>query len=257
MTTKPDRKKRHQALLREVSKLIDQPVDSLAVRLVSLARLKMDVVEAQLLQGDPSVTVADITALKETFNAFIPPPAMEIRVRYQDAIDAAAPDHASISGLRACRRCTWTPSGVDQWPACPTCGWRAGEDITAEWTPFARPVTSPSRGAPLAPQNAPAATTAPTNTVREDAEAEYAAQAAERRRQARISNGVDPGPPRIHTPNIGGLFGDRDTRSISQFQRDVDNAEAQRAEYQGRVAALKAIIAEREGSVFVEGGGNV
>jgi hypothetical protein len=49
-------------------------------------------------------------------------------------------------------------------------------------------------------------------------------RAAQLRAAARISNGVDPGPPRLHTPNIGSPISAGDNRSISQFQRDCDSA---------------------------------
>jgi hypothetical protein len=53
-----------------------------------------------------------------------------------------------------------------------------------------------------------------------------AERSAQLRQQARISNNTDPGPARIPSPCIGSPFlgGGGDNRSISQFQRDIDNA---------------------------------
>lgn len=81
MTTN-DRKSRHRALLRDVARLISQPADSLAVRLVALARLKMDATEAALLSGDPTVTIGDITALEEVFAKYVPKAPLAVQVTY-------------------------------------------------------------------------------------------------------------------------------------------------------------------------------
>lgn len=228
--TKPDRKARHKALLREIAKLIDQPVDALATRLMALARLKLDTAEVQLLSGDPTVTMADIRELREVFDTYVPPPAMEIRVTYADGTDSAAPDRAAVSDCVECRRCHFVPTGTDRWPACPKCGWRHGDDHLAPWTALIAET-------PLAPQNAPATSVSPANVLplkpvtradEEALEAQKAELAAQRRRAARVSNGVDPGPPAPPRPNYsyGPMPGDssNDSRSISQFMRDCDAA---------------------------------
>jgi hypothetical protein len=227
MTSKPDRKARHKALLRDVAKLINQPADSLAVRLVALARLRMDVVEAQLLSGDSSVTVADITALQEIFAAHVPKPKMQINVRFVEPADAAEAGSGAIDGVAVCRRCSWTPAGNDRWPECPACGWRCGHDIAGPHTPLIAGIPAPASKADSlsSPQSSPATATAPGNVIPMNAE-QRAEQAVERRAAARISNNIDPGPPRTASPCIGSPFvgGGGDSRSISQFQRDVDAA---------------------------------
>jgi hypothetical protein len=77
-------------LLRDVGKLIGQPADSIAVRLVALARLKMDATEAQLLSGDPAVTVQDITALEEVFAKYVPKPGMNLKVSSSRVLSACS-----------------------------------------------------------------------------------------------------------------------------------------------------------------------
>jgi hypothetical protein len=205
----------HKALLRDVAELIGQPVDSLAVRFVALARLKLDATEAQLLSGDTSVSIQDVNALEETLARYIPKPSMQITVRYVEPADSAPADHAAISGLAACRRCSWAPAGTDRWPACPACGWRVGDDVSAPHTPIAAP--------PASPENLSTGSPVPHNVVPIDGK-----RAAELRAAARVSNGVDPGPPRNVSPCIGSPFlgggGGGDNRTISQWQRDVDNA---------------------------------
>jgi hypothetical protein len=86
-------------------KLIGQPADSLAVRLVALARLKMDALEVQLLAGDPTVSLADIATLQETFDKYVPKPKIEVKLTIVEPADKATADHAAVDGLVECRRC--------------------------------------------------------------------------------------------------------------------------------------------------------
>jgi hypothetical protein len=214
-----ERKSRHKALLKEVSALINQPVDSLAVRLVALARLKMDGVEAQLLSGDPSITVADITTLQGIFSAHVPKPGLAIRVTYVDGADTAPPDSAAVDGLIECRRCHWRPFDRDRVERCYRCGWRHGDDVSAPWQPVIATADTSKGISPGSPENLSTSSPAPGNVVPLDGK-----RAAELRAAARVSNGVDPGPPRNVSPCIGTPFSGGDNRSVSQFMRDVDNA---------------------------------
>jgi hypothetical protein len=122
-----ERKSRHKALLREVAALINQPVDSLAVRLTALARLKLDSLEAQLLAGDSSVTVADITTLQETFDKYVPKRTINVEIEIIRPSDVAPADSAAVSGLVECRRCHWTPADKDRVTRCYRCGCTLGQ----------------------------------------------------------------------------------------------------------------------------------
>jgi hypothetical protein len=219
MTSKP-RKNAHKALLRDVSRLINQPVDSLATRFVALAKLKLDATEAQLLAGDPSVTVADLRALEEILSAHVPRPGLQITVKYAEPADAAPADHAAVDGLVECRRCHWRPADKDRVSRCYRCGWTHGADFDSPWTPLIAPADTSPVAPSLSPQNAPAGSPSPANVIPLDAEQ----RKAELRAASRVSNGVDPGPPRPHYPNIGSPFSGGDNRSISQWQRDCDAA---------------------------------
>jgi hypothetical protein len=211
MTSKP-RKNAHKALLRDVSRLINQPVDSLATRFVALAKLKLDATEAQLLAGDPSVTVADLRALEEILSAHVPRPGLQVVVKFAEPADAAEADHAAVDNLRACRRCGWVPFDRDRVERCYACGWKAGDDIAGPHTPLIAPVGAPTSS----PEPLPATAIAPANVIPMN---------AEQRREAAL----DAAPLKRHqaptySPNIGAPFGGGDSRSISQFQRDVDAA---------------------------------
>jgi hypothetical protein len=143
---------------------------------------------------------------------------IEIKVTYADPTDAAAPGEAAVDGLKECRRCHWRPSDSDKVERCYNCGWRHGDDTSAPWKPsFQAPTPTPT---PAAPEQAPPTT--PTPRTRADEEAEEAkklALAAEKRRLARFSNGVDPGPPRPHvSTNIYG--GDSPSSLMRRIERD-------------------------------------
>jgi hypothetical protein len=210
-----ERKSRHKALLRDVAELLGQKPDSLAVRLVALTRLKLDSVEAQLLSGDSSVTVDDITKLREVFDAYIPRPGLALRVTFVEPADAAEAGYAAIDGVAACRRCTFTPTGADRWPECPKCGWRCGHDVSSPAPLIAGPTSSPE---PL-----PAATTSPPNVIPLNAE-QRADLAAEKRAAARVTAGIDPGPPKSAniSPCIGSPFSDNE--SPVALSRRIENA---------------------------------
>jgi hypothetical protein len=142
---------------------------------------------------------------------------IEIKVTYTDPTDAAAPGEAAVSGLCECRRCGWKPSGSDKVEKCYNCGWRWGDDTSKPWKPSFQAPTPPTPAAPPAP-----ADQTPAPRTRADDEAEEAkklALAAEKRRLARISNGVDPGPPRPHaSTNIYG--GDSPSSLMRRIERD-------------------------------------
>jgi hypothetical protein len=193
MTSKP-RKNAHKALLRDVSRLINQPVDSLATRFVALAKLKLDATEAQLLAGDPSVTVADLRALEEILSAHVPRPGLQVVVKFAEPADAAEVDSGAIDGVASCRRCSWTPAGADRWPECPKCGWRSGLDVSGPWEPVNAPAPTSS------PEPLPAATTSPPNVVSLDEQ--RADRSAELRIAARATGGYAPPvqAPRVNNP---------------------------------------------------------
>jgi hypothetical protein len=91
-------RKAHKALLRDVSKQIGQPLDSIATRFVALARAKMAALEA-----DPTAaTVAELMQLQEALSAYAPRPQHKIEIEIIPHADSAAPDRAAVSGLTAC-----------------------------------------------------------------------------------------------------------------------------------------------------------
>jgi hypothetical protein len=180
-------------LLRDVGKLIGQPADSIAVRLVALARLKMDATEAQLLSGDPAVTVQDITALEEVFAKYVPKPGMNLKVSFV----------SGVVGMFKCQHCHMENRVED---------YRGPEP---KKTDSQNAVAQPSVSAP-ASGTADAVPASPANVIPLDP----AQRAAELRAAARVSNNVDPGPPAAPRVN----YNNPDNESISAFNRRVDAA---------------------------------
>jgi hypothetical protein len=207
------RKSQHKALLQEIAALINQPVDSLAVRLVALARLKLDATEAELLAGNSSATIQDITTLQETFDKYVPKPRIQITVKYADATDAAPADHAAVSGLAECRRCRWRPANTDRWPECPRCGWRHGDDTSAPWQPLIAGIPAPASS----PEPAPAATTSPPNVIALDEQ--RADRSAELRVAARTTAGITPP---VQAPRVN--YSNPDNESPAALSRRIENA---------------------------------
>jgi hypothetical protein len=212
----------HAQLLEETAKLIGQPIDAMVTRFVALARLRLDTMEMQLIAGNPhAATAAEIDTLRQQLDPYMPKPGLEIRVSYADATDAAPPDSPAVDGLSACRRCRWVPTGVDRWPACPRCGYRHGDDTSAAWQPVTGPTptttyaTIDDRGHMHAAPSS-AAPPAPVHALSD--EEQRADAAAEKRRLARISNGVDPGPP---MPRVSfNLNADSPSALMRRIERD-------------------------------------
>jgi hypothetical protein len=202
-------RKAHKALLREVSKLIHQPVDSLAVRLTVLARLKLDALEAQLIAGDPTVTVADITTLQETFDPYVPKRGIAVElhvVETQDTQTCPACQHKfDLATVR--RTLEESQHAAREREALEMAHKKAVSERHGS-------VSTPAEN------NAPAGSPAPTNVGPIDGEK----RAADLRAKARMSNDdTEPSPVQTPRPNVAPLIGS-DSRSISQFQRDVDAA---------------------------------
>jgi hypothetical protein len=192
------------------------------VRLTALARLKLDSLEAQLLDGDPTVTVQDIITLQGAFDKYVPPPKMQITVKYADAADTAPLDSAAVDNLRACRRCGWVPFDRDRVAKCYGCSWRSGDDFDSPWQPLIAPVDTSKGISPVSPESLSTGSPAPPNVV--SIEEQRAEQAAEKRRLARISNGTDPGPPKTVSPCLGSPFSNSESpaalsRRISESYR--------------------------------------
>jgi hypothetical protein len=87
------------------------------------------------------------TALQE-IRATVPVEPIEVKLTVVKSVDSAPPRHASIGGLKACRRCGWQPPNKDRIHACYRCGWKRGGDTAAPWQPI------DIAGVPSAPEQA-------------------------------------------------------------------------------------------------------
>jgi hypothetical protein len=64
------------------------------------------------------------------------PKEIAVKVEIVKSKDSAPPKSASVGGLKACRRCGWTPPGRDKVERCYKCSWKRGDDHLAPWKPI-------------------------------------------------------------------------------------------------------------------------
>jgi hypothetical protein len=220
----------HQRMLEDTAALIKQPVDSLVVRFITVARMKLDQVESQLLTGGAGATVGEIDQLRGMLETYLPKPLVNISVELVGSVDDAPADGPSVCGLVVCRRCEWKPPNRDQVSICYRCGWTHGCDpdrtprqllpglIEAPHVQRTDPCPSQAQddGSGAIPNGA-------SNIVALD-DGARAALAAERRKQALESAPLKRYQPSVSSPNIGSPFSGGDNRTISQFNRDITDA---------------------------------
>jgi hypothetical protein len=191
------------AARKSVAAELNLPVDDWRVTRLSTLVCAYNGIQALLAAGRPGdVDIDELlrldTQIAQVRDALKLTRPIEIKVTYTDPVDVAAPGEAAIDGLKECRRCGWKPSGSDKVEKCYNCGWRWGDDTSKPWKPVFQAPTPPTPAAPPAPADP---TPAPrTRTDDEAEEAKRLARAAENKRLARISNGIDPGPaiPRVN-----------------------------------------------------------
>jgi hypothetical protein len=187
------RKSQHKALLKEVGALIQQSPDSLATRLTALARSKLDALEAQLLAGDPGVTIQDITTLQETFDKYVPKPTTHLVLSVVETADVQTCPGCKHKYELATVRRTLEESQ------------RAAREREAQELASKKAVsTRPGAVEATSPENAPAATPAPANVVPIDGEkraADPCCGAGGRAAQAPSGRSV----ARVSPPNPGSV----------------------------------------------------
>jgi hypothetical protein len=212
----------HAQLLEDTAKLIGHPVDALVTRFVALARLKMQTIEMQLIAGNPhAATAQEIDMLRQQLDPYMPKAQMNLRVSFVGAKDEAPAGGPSVGGLIACRRCGWTPPGKDVVEKCYACSWFDGCDTDhTPHEPLIKPVI------PAATETSASAVTARSaraNPKVVDLDEQRAELAQQRRQQARITAGVDPGPPRPYvSANI--YSGDSPSSLMRRIERDYGGA---------------------------------
>jgi hypothetical protein len=207
----------HTQLLEDTARMINQPVDALVTRFVSLARLKMETIEMQLIAGDPhAATAQEIDTLRQQLDPYMPRPKLEIKVSYADPVDTAKPGAPSVCGLEKCRRCGWAPPSSDQTSICYQCSWVIGCDSDLP----RRPLIAPSEPAPLPEQAVADRSVVPFRQPPQLSEEDRkASRMAELRAQARPTGG-EPAPiqsPRINYNSGGG-------GSCSDLMRRIENS---------------------------------